>query len=299
MRPRVCVFPAVAELEAAVERGGGTVSEAARADALVLVEGNNLLEVPLHDGIRWVQSSSAGNDHLICAGLVDESRVWTSAAGVYARPIAEHVLGLLLMAARRLHAYARTRSWQRLESQMLCESTIGVVGAGGIGSSVIAHLDALGARTIAITRSGHAVTRATESGGPQLLPRLLAVSDFVVLSAPLTRETRRLIDECALERMQPHAWLLNVARGELVDTEALVAALRAGRIGGAALDTVDPEPLPDDHPLWSLPNAVVTPHTAATPTECLRLLADRIVENVARFARGDPLLGTIDLERGY
>ena len=99
--------------------------------------------------------------------------------------------------------------------------------------------------------------------------------------------------------MQSHAWLVNVARGELVDTDALVAALRAGRIAGAALDTVDPEPLPDEHPLWSLPNALVTPHTAATLGEWLPLLAERVAENVARFARGAPLLGTIDPERGY
>ena len=299
MAPRVCVFPRDAGLEAAVKRGGGTVSEAATADALVLVAGNRMLDAPLHDGIRWVQSSSAGNDHLIRAGLVDETRVWTSAAGVYARPIAEHVLGLLIMAARNLHTYARARAWQRLESRMLSESTVGVVGAGGIGSAVIAHLNALGARTIAITRSGRAVAGATESGPPPLLPRLLESSDFVLLSAPLTQQTRRLIDADALERMQPHAWLVNIARGELVDTEALVAALRSRRIGGAALDAVDPEPLPEGHALWSLPNAVVTPHIAAAESEWLPLLGDRVAENVARFARGEPLLGIIDLERGY
>jgi D-3-phosphoglycerate dehydrogenase len=297
--PRVCVFPSVPELEAAVERGGGEVSEAERADALVLYEGNNLVDVPLHDGIRWVQSSSAGNDHLIRAGLVEGTRVWTSAAGVYAKPIAEHVLGLLLTAARNLHTYARARSWQKLDSRMLSESTVGVVGAGGVGSTVVAHLDALGAHTIAITRSGRAVPRATESGGPELLPRLLATSDFVVLSVPLTEQTRRVIDETALGQMQSHAWLVNVARGALVDTDALVAALQAGRIGGAALDTVDPEPLPDGHPLWTLPNAIVTPHTAATLNEWMPLLADRVAENVARFAHGEPLLGTIDPERGY
>ena len=299
MRPRVCVFPSAADLEAAVELGGGTVSGAGTADALVLVEGNRNVDVPLHDGVRWVQSSSAGNENLIRAGLLDGKRVWTSAAGVYARPIAEHALGLLLAAARNLHAYARVQSWQRLDARMLGESTVGVVGAGGIGSAVIAHLDDLGARTIAITRSGHGVARASDFGGPELLPRLLAISDFVVLGAPLTRETRRLIDEHALEQMQPHAWVVNVARGELVDTEALVAALRAGRIGGAALDAIDPEPLPDGHPLWGLPNAIVTPHTAATLREWRPLFADRVAENVGRFARGEPLLGTIDPELGY
>jgi D-3-phosphoglycerate dehydrogenase len=182
---------------------------------------------------------------------------------------------------------------------MLGESTVGVVGAGGIGSAVIAHLESLGAHTIAITRTGSAVARASDFGGPELLPRLLAISDFVVLSAPLTRDTRRLIGEHALEQMQPHAWVVNVARGELVDTEALVAALRAGRIGGAALDAVDPEPLPDGHALWGLPNAIVTPHAATTPREWRRLFADRVAENIGRFARGQPLLGTIDLERGY
>ena len=299
MRPRVCVFPSVAELEAAVERGGGAVSEAHTADALILVDGNRNIDVPLHDGMRWVQSSSAGNENLIRAGLVDGKRLWTSAAGVYARPIAEHALGLLLAAARNVHAYARARSWHGLEARMLGESTVGVVGAGGIGSAVIAHLDALGARTIAITRSGRGVTRASDFGGPELLPRLLASSDFMVLSAPLTPETRRLIDEHALEQMQPHAWVVNVARGELVDTDALVAALRAGRIGGAALDTVDPEPLPDGHPLWGLSNTILTPHAAATPREWQRLFAERVAENVGRFAHGKPLLGTIDLERGY
>src|SRR5439155_24025467 len=150
-----------------------TVSEAATADALVLFAGNNLVDLPLHDGMRWIQSSSAGNDHLIRAGLVDGTRVWTSAAGVYAPPIAEHVLGLLLTAARNLHAYARARTWQKLESRMLSESTVGVTVAGRIGSAVVARLGAPGTRTLAITRSGRADPHPTESGGPELLPRLL------------------------------------------------------------------------------------------------------------------------------
>jgi D-3-phosphoglycerate dehydrogenase len=263
------------------------VSEAASADALVLVEGNNMLDVPLHDGIRWVQSSSAGNERLIRAGLVDDTRVWTSAAGVYARPIAEHALGLLLMAARNLHAYARSRSWQKLDPHMLGESTVGVVGAGGIGRALVAHLDALGARTIAITRSGRAVVRATRSGGPQLLPELLEASDYVVLSAPLTPETRRLVDARALERMQPHAWLVNVARGALVDTDALVAALREGRIAGAALDTVDPEPLPERHPLRGRDDVILTPHVAWYSEESMRGLQAGAPSEVRRVLSGE------------
>jgi D-3-phosphoglycerate dehydrogenase len=299
MPPRVCVYPRSAELEAAVERGGATVGDAESADALVLVEGNRAVDVPLHDGIRWVQTSSAGNDRLIGAGLVDERRVWTGAAGAYAKPIAEHVLGLLIAAARNLHAYARSSTWRQLDSRMLADSSVGVVGAGGIGGAVVGHLAALGARTIAVTRSGRPVAAATEWGGPKLLPRLLAQSDFVVLSVPLTPETRRLVDAGALARMQPHAWLVNVARGELVDTDALVDALRTGRIGGAAVDAVDPEPLPDDHPLWTLSNTLVTPHTAAAASEWMRLLGERVTENVARFGRGEQLLGVIDPNRGY
>jgi D-3-phosphoglycerate dehydrogenase len=135
--------------------------------------------------------------------------------------------------------------------------------------------------------------------GPDQLPALLAQSDFVVLTAALTAETAGMISAERLDLMRPDAWLINVARGELVDTNALVAALQAGTIGGAALDVTDPEPLPADHILWTLPNVLITPHVACTPAMGGRFLAQRVEENVRRFVHREDLLGVVDQSLGY
>jgi len=206
---------------------------------------------------------------------------------------------MLLAASRRLPEVAADRSWRPREVSLLAGAVIGIVGAGGIGQAVIRLLAPFGAHTIALTRSRSEVPGATESVGPDDLESLLRRSDFLVLAAAETDETVGLLSAERLALLPAHAWIVNVGRGSILDTDALVEALHQQRLGGAALDVTTPEPLPDDHPLWQLPNALITSHTASTPRLGREQLALRITTNVGRFGRGEPLLGTVDVDLGY
>jgi phosphoglycerate dehydrogenase-like enzyme len=287
-------------IEAAVRDGGGVEAplEDARAIVWAADRPHDLL-ARLHDGIEWVQLWSAGIEDWFAAGVIDERRRWTAAKGVYAGPIAEYVLAMMLAAVRRLPEVIRDDAWRPRDVRPLRGSTAGIVGAGGIGAAVIDILRPLGVRTIAVTRSGRAVEGADVSLGAADLTEAVRESDFLVLAAPDTDETRGLFDARLLGQLRPHAWIVNVGRGSIVDTDALVEALRAGRLGGAALDVTDPEPLPPDHPLWALPNAIVTSHTANTPRLGGAAYAARVRENVRRFGTGEPLLGLVDPRVGY
>jgi D-3-phosphoglycerate dehydrogenase len=287
-------------IEAAVREGGAIQAPLEEARALVwAADRPHDLLAHLHDGVEWVQLWSAGIEDWFTAGVIDDRRRWTAAKGVYAEPIAEHVLAMLLAAVRRLPEVIRDGTWQPLDVRTLRGSTVGVVGAGGIGSAVIELVRPLGVRTIAVTRSGRPVEGADLSLGAADVAEAVRESDFLVLAAPETDETRALLDARLLGQLRPHAWIVNVGRGSIVDTDALVEALRAGRLGGAALDVTDPEPLPPDHPLWALPNVIVTSHTACTPRLGGEAFAARVRENVRRFGAGEPLLGLVDPRLGY
>jgi D-3-phosphoglycerate dehydrogenase len=164
---------------------------------------------------------------------------------------------------------------------------------------MIPLLTALGAKVLAVTRSGVAVPGADETIGAERMPEIWSRADHFVIAAPATSETAHLVDADVLAQMKPTAWIVNVSRGSLIDTDALVAALRDGSIGGAGLDVTEPEPLPDGHPLWTLPNVLVTPHVANPATGLTALLAGHVTANVTRFAADEPLLSVIDPVRGY
>jgi phosphoglycerate dehydrogenase-like enzyme len=291
------------DLAAAVERGGGElVDDPARANLVVWVGDGHPREgvrEVLHAGVALVQLDSAGVDGWVAAGALDRDRVWAGAQGAYAPGMAEHALALLLAAAKRLPVAARVRTWGAVEPGTLAGRTVGIVGAGGIGEALVALLGPLEARTVALTRSGRTVPGAGRSVGPDALLHVLAESDFAVLAAPLTPATRGMVGARELDALGPDGWLVNVGRGALVQTDALVAALRDGRIAGACLDVTDPEPLPDGHPLWALPTVIVTPHLPFPLDRQDELLGRRIEENVRRFRAGRPPLGLVDLERGY
>ena len=288
-------------LENAVRAGGGSIATAAaNANAIVWALDNPELIVPrLNDGIDWVQLSSAGIEEWFAAGVIDGARVWTAAKGVYADPIAEYCLGMMLAVARQLPDAVRTTRWQPLVPRSLSGSTVTVVGAGGIGEALLRLLEPFGADTRGVTRTGRAVPGADRVFPAVDLDTALPGSDWVVLAAPATRETERLLSRERLQLLDPQAWVLNVGRGTLIDTDALVDGLVDGRLGGAILDVTDPEPLPDGHALWSLPNVLVTSHTANTPTLGAQALAQRVRTNVERFSNGEPLLGVVDVEAGY
>src|SRR5919107_2561056 len=199
-------------------------------------------------------------------GLIDAERIFTSAAGVFSGAVAEHALALMLAGARRLHECARATSWEEAGwGRLFGGSTVVILGAGGIGRALIRLLEPFGARVLAVTRSGREVPGATESYSADRTGELWPEGDFFVVAAPATGATEKMIGARELGAMQDHAWVVNVARGSLIDTNALVEALAEERIGGAALDVTDPEPLPDGHPLWTEPRALITPHTAKPP----------------------------------
>jgi D-3-phosphoglycerate dehydrogenase len=294
--------PAYDLICAAVARGGGQLTAPADAEALVwLGKTGEDLRPLLHSGIRWVQLRAAGVETWLASGEIDERRLFTSAAGIYAPNVAEHVLALMLAASRQLHVCARASTWNPKagEGKVLHGATVGIVGTGGIGRAVIRLLEPFAVEIIAVTRSGRAVPGAARSLAAKDVAEIWPVADYVVLAAPATEQTRRLVDAPALAAMQADAWIVNVARGSLVDTAALVTALEEGRIGGAALDVTDPEPLPDGHPLWRLPNVIITPHVANPIPSRLARLADLVAANVRRFIDGEEPLGKIDLAAGY
>ncbi|MDQ4082434.1 MAG: hydroxyacid dehydrogenase [Actinomycetota bacterium] len=287
-------------LAAAIERGGGSLVEPEQANAIVWHGSRpERIRELVHPGIEWVQLDSAGVDAWLARGLVDRHRVWTAVHDVFAPDVAEHAVALVLAASRRLAQAARRREWAELEGERLAGRTVGIVGAGAIGRETIARLAPFGVTILALTRSGRDVPGADRSVPAAELHALLAESDFVILAAPLTAETRGLVGARELELIGRDGWLVNVARGAIVVTDALVEALEHGRLGGACLDVTDPEPLPPEHPLWRLDNVLVTPHVANPPGTTYEPLARLVEENVRRFRAGRELRGAVDLDRGY
>jgi phosphoglycerate dehydrogenase-like enzyme len=185
------------------------------------------------------------------------------------------------------------------EGRRLAGSTVVIVGTGGIGRALMSMLEPLGARVIGVNRSGRPMAGAERTIKVDGLAEVLTGADFVVLALALTTESHHVVDAGMLDRMKSDTWIVNVGRGGLVDTDALVAALQSGSIGGAALDVTDPEPLPDGHPLWELDNVLITSHTANTAQMAIPELAALVRENVERFARGEELEGLVDPVLGY
>jgi phosphoglycerate dehydrogenase-like enzyme len=287
-------------LAAAVEAGGGRVGPLEDAEGAILHrfgEGDPDASAPGVERLRWLQLPAAGVESWLDA--LPDGPVVTSATGAFALPVAEHALALLLVAARSLHLCARATEWTEPRARSLEGATVAIVGAGGIGRALIELLTPLSPRILAVTRRGLPVDRAAVTVPADRVDEVLAEAEYVVLAAPSTGESRRLIDAERLALMREGAWLVNVGRGTLVDTDALVAALDEGRIGGAALDVTDPEPLPPGHPLWGHPRAMITPHIATTDGAERVHYERRVRDNVARFAAGEPLLGVVDRDAGY
>ncbi len=285
-------------LQQAVEAAGGHVAALADAEGVVWIGSEHELgELP--PSVRWVQLQSAGVEPWIARAAAAPDVTFTSATGAYATEVAEHALTLLLAGVRGLWRYARTASWEAQDDPVLEGSTVAIIGAGGIGRALIDRLTPLDVEVVAVTRRGLPVSGAARTVRADQLADVWGAADHFVLAAPATVATRHLVGAEQLAAMPAHAWLVNVARGSLIDTDALVAALEAAEIAGAALDVTDPEPLPDGHPLWSMPRALITPHVANPPSAQFRHLARRVEENVRRFADGEELVARVDPHLGY
>ena len=254
--------------------------------------------------VRWIQLPYAGIEPF--AAYLDDAYQWTCGKGVYAPPVGEHVVALALAGLRHLGAYARATTWTAPVGRNLFGAKVTILGGGGIAEAVVDLLAPFGCDVTVVRRRDNPVGDATVLAVSDLSgadrPRVLDAvrhADIVVLALALTDATRNVVDAEFLAAMASHAWLINVARGGHVDTDALVRALATGTIGGAALDVTNPEPLHDGHPLWTMPNVIITPHTANTPEMGLALLARRVEENVRRWRQRTPLLGLVDVASGY
>jgi len=303
--PLVAVGPARRDFaEKAIRDGGGEpIDVDARADALVWLDADDIdglrAALATASSARWVQLPYAGVERLAAAGVLDPGRAWTSAKGAYAEPVAEHALMLALAGLRLLRQRILARSWGKPAGISLYDQPVTILGGGGITASLLGLLAPLRVTATVVRHRPGPVPGAARTVVQADLHDALAGAQVVFLALALTPSTEHIIGPAELAAMRPDAWLVNVARGRHVDTDALVAALTAGAIGGAALDVTDPEPLPDGHPLWDLERCIITPHTADT-TEMIRpLLARRIRDNVARFAAGEPLVGLVDPALGY
>jgi phosphoglycerate dehydrogenase-like enzyme len=283
--------------------------------------------------LRWIHSASAGVERVLTPLSRDRGLTITNARGVFSRPIAEYVILMILAVSRRLPQLLelqRERTWQPLEGAELRDVTIGIVGLGSIGRAVAALAAPFGCRIVAMRRrvGDHDASGEAEAGepasasfdevpaaegddaptggirvdrllGPDGLPELLAESDFVLLATPLTAETENLINAGTLALFKPGAWLVNVARGRLVDERALLRALEEGPLGGAILDTFRDEPLPAASPFYGRSNVIVTPHTSWSSGRVLDRSVELFCTNLRRFAAGEPLLNVVDPNAGY
>lgn len=254
--------------------------------------------------LRWVQTISAGISPAVLEALRARPEViLTNATGVFDIPIAETVLTYILMIVKRMPefmAQQREHRWHKLPLRELRGLTVGIIGLGGIGREVARRCQALGMRVIATRRHPEQGAPYVEAlFPPARLDELLAQSDFVVLSVPLTPETHHLIHAERLQVMRPDAWLINIARGAVVDEAALIAALREKRIGGAALDVTESEPLPADSPLWELPNVMLTPHNSWSTPYLEERQKDLFLDNLARYLNGEALRNVVDKALGY
>jgi phosphoglycerate dehydrogenase-like enzyme len=205
-------------------------------------------------------------------------------------------------AAKQLHLYRdqqTRREWKDQDHHELRGETVVVFGAGSIGAEVVRLASAIGLRTIAVRRTGGPVLGASRVVTPDKLAAVASEADYLVIAAPLTPATRGAVSREVLAAMKPSAWIINIARGAIVDEPALIDALAAGKLGGAALDTFAKEPLPADSPLWAMPNVVITPHTSNSSPKVRERTLTLFVENVRRYKAGEPLLNRVDWDAGY
>jgi phosphoglycerate dehydrogenase-like enzyme len=273
------------------------------------------------DRLAWVQSFTASLEHYMFPALVEHPCVLTNARGLFGDVIADQVMGYVLCFARNLHTYIRQQVEHRYEPKggesarvssmagpgtvnamdqatiYLPRASMGIVGMGGIGGEIARRALAFGMSVRGVDRFPDRI-RAPEGveavEAVDRLPELLRWSDFAVIAAPQTPETERWFDAKILAHLRPSSYLINIGRGAIVVLDDLVAALRADALAGAALDVYEIEPLAPDHPLWDFPNVILTPHTAGySPVIAERHLAT-LVENVGRFARGEPLVNVVD-----
>jgi phosphoglycerate dehydrogenase-like enzyme len=282
----------------------------AEAEVLFDFDHTNRADLPeLAPRVRWIQATSAGIGQLVQrSGYFERmpQTVFTTASGVHTQPLAEFCALAMLMFSRnlrRMQELQAERRWERFGATDLAGRTLGVIGVGRIGSAVARLGQALGMHVLGVKRTIEGVTPASvgcdELYGPQDLPAVLQRAEYLVLITPHTGETEQLIGAAQLALLPPGAVLINIGRGSLIDEAALIAALRSGQLGGAALDVFATEPLPADSPLWGMPNVLVSPHSGSTSDRENARLTDLFCENLRRYLSGAPLRNVLNPETLY
>jgi len=303
-----------------IEQRSGSPEEMLTPETEVLYGSSGRFNLQKASSLRWVQVDSAGVNHLHNTPLWHSDITITSANGIHAIQIAEHVLMGLLALGHHLPQMQRLQQahqWGHHNFQPPFElrgATLGIVGYGAIGREVARLASAFGMRILATKQPGRPTTfdgwTSANTGDPtgslperyyslEELSVMLAESDAVVLAVPLTERTRHVIGSDELAVMPPHALLVNIGRGALIDQEALIKALQEGRIGGAALDVTDPEPLPPESPLWNIDNVIITPHVSGGSAHYNDRVVELFTENLRRYLHDEPLLNIVQRELGY
>ncbi len=255
--------------------------------------------------LKWLQTMSAGVDRFAGTEIWNSPITITGVSGIHAVPIGEYVLGVMLMFAKKSALCFRMQQkheWKRYEPSGLRFRTVGIVGLGSIGREIARLCKAFGMRVVATRRSAKRSAKARYVD--VLLPanelrQLLSESDFVVIATPLTHETRGLIGEKEFEAMKPTAYIINIARGGIIDGDAIVHALKEKWIAGAGLDVTSPEPLPPESPLWDMENVILSPHVSGAMEDYIGSATDLFCDNLGRYLEGKRLRNIIDKTRGY
>ena len=266
-----------------------------RADILVVTDfRTGMLERcwPAQTPLRWIHATSAGVDAVLIEPVINSDIIVTNARGVFDRGIAEYVLGAVLLFAKDTLGNLRnqqTGTWQHRDTRLINNTQALIVGAGSIGTEVARLLKATGMQVQGIASRARTQPVFGEVHATDALPALLPSADYIVITAPLNKTTHGLFDDAMLAHCRPDAVLINVGRGPVVHTAALLDALQSGALGGAALDVFEQEPLPQDHPLWAQPNVMLSAHMAGDFIGWRGALAQQFIGNLDRFQRGDAL----------
>ena len=295
----------LADDEVAVPKDDSELAVAADAECAIGTNNGSRVRKLLDAApkLRWYHSVGAGVEDLVgVREFRDRGIALTNNSGSYDIQIAEHALAFILAGAKQLHVYRdqqARRNWTEHRQDELRGSTLVVYGLGSIGAEIARLGAALGMRVIGVRRRVEAVEGVERIVAPELLADVAAEADYLAIAAPLTRATRGAISKDVIARMKKTAWIVNIARGAIVDEDALVDALRAGRLGGAGLDAFITEPLPADHPLWTLENVMISPHSSNSSPHVRERTLALFTENLRRFKAGEDLLNRVDFEAGY
>ncbi len=274
--------------------------------ALAEAEVMYCFDIPLHTRalaprLKWVQQQGAGIETLLCSDLMDGSVIVTNNRAGKSYPIGDFVWGGILYFAKLKGFFdmAKQRKWSLSSNQDVRGKTLGVVGLGAIGMEVAKRAPTFGMRVVGMKFRPAMVPGVDRVYGPKELNQMLAESDFVVLTLPLTHATLGMFNRPQFEAMKPGSYLINVARGAIVDTIAVVWALNEGRLAGALLDVQAEEPVLPDSPLWDVPNLYLTPHSSGAVPNKATSSFDTFVDNLCRYVKGEPLKNVIDTKLGF